>query len=56
MLHYVGGVDGLDDDNRSSGIFAGAFPQGLLGRERPCQGVLRNCKLRNAAVPIREAK
>ena len=28
-----------------------AFPEGLLGRERPSQGVPRECKLRNPAVP-----
>ena len=27
-----------------------AFPQGYLGRERPSQGVLRKCELRNATV------
>ena len=33
-----------------------AFPQGELGRERPSQGALRKCELRNAPRPIRAAK
>ena len=41
----------LDGRNRSSGFFAGAFPQGSMGRERPPQGVLRKCELRNSPVP-----
>ena len=44
-------MDAFEGHNRSSGIFVGAFPQGSLGRERPSQGVLRKCDLRNAAVP-----
>ena len=41
LLYYVGGINTLDGHNRSSGIFAVAFPQGYLGRERPSQGVSR---------------
>ena len=41
----------FEGHNMFSGIFAGAFPQGSMGRERPSQGVLRKCDLRNTAVP-----
>ena len=40
----------------ATGVISGLPAQGYLGRERPLQGVLRKCKLRNTPAPAPGSK
>ena len=48
---FCHGFHPLSERSPCSVVFLRAFPQGLMGRERPSQGVLRQCKLRHTPTP-----